>query len=84
MKIQITKTVTVLVGVDVDKLNIVMGGMRDVESTNFEVYYDMIEVAFGHLNLRSNMAHVSMIENTTDESGEFEAFLVNAIENGNY
>lgn len=56
-----------------------MGGQKDVDSTNFEIYYKDVEVAYGHLNNRTNFAHVSMIEQN-DGHEDIEDFLVEGIE----
>ena len=54
-----------------------MTGARDSDSTKFEIFNKGVEVAYGHLNNRSNFAHVTL---TNGDDSELEDCLVAAIE----
>ena len=77
MDITIEKTITVEEKVDTNKLKVMMGGQKDIDSTNLEVYYDDVEIASGHLNNKTNFAHITMNEDNQD----LEDYLLDAIEN---
>ena len=78
MNITLQKTVSVTNPFRPTNLKLLMGGQKDVDSTNFEIYYNDIEIAFGHLNHKSNWAHVTMI---SSDNEELEDCLVELIEN---
>tara|TARA_R110002153_G_scaffold125936_4_gene273121 strand:- start:781 stop:1020 length:240 start_codon:yes stop_codon:yes gene_type:complete len=78
MKITIEKMVKVTSELNTNEIDILFGGQRDVNSVNFEVYYEDIEIAYGHLNNVSNMAHVTIIN---EDNQDLEDYLVNRIEN---
>ena len=79
MTITITKTVTVeeKVNVKVEDLKVVRTNSRDVDSTNLEIYYEEKEIGYGHLNNRTNFAHITLNEDNQD----LEDYLVDGIEN---
>jgi len=77
MKITFTKIVNHTEKVDTKQLAIVMSRARDVDSTSFHVMYKGHVVGDGHLNNRSNMAHVSLNHDTAQD---LEGYLVKAIE----
>lgn len=77
MTLEVTKTVTVKETVDVTKLLVIRGGQRDADSENITVHYNNKEIADGHLNNRTNWAHITMLT----ENEELESYLVDAIEN---
>ena len=79
MKITFTETVTTTKEVQIKDLHVIMGGQKDIDSTNFEVYYGDIEIAYGHLNNKTNFAHVSLINEK--QNGDIGCDLVHAIEN---
>ncbi len=69
---------------DPDKLRVSMGlHHTDIDNKTFEVHYDGILIADGHLNFRTNWAHVEMALDNEDNQ-ELEDFLVKTIESGNY
>ena len=76
MNIEIEKTVTIKEKVNTDKLAVVLGGSRDIDSTKLTVTYEGVEIAYGHLNNVSNMAHISMYT----ENEDLEGYLVRVIE----
>ena len=58
MEIQIYRKVTEVLRLD--KITILKGGMRDVDSIKLTVTYDQIEIGYGHLNIVTNFAHVTI------------------------
>jgi hypothetical protein len=76
-KITIIKQVRALEEVDLKKLSVVITSSRDVESNNLDVMYDGDEIGYGHLNNRTNMAHITLNE----PNDELEDIIVNGIEN---
>lgn len=77
MKITVTKTVTVKENVNTENLKVFRTGSRDIDSTNLELFYNDIEIGYGHLNNRTNFAHITLNE----ENQELEDYLVEGIEN---
>lgn len=79
MTLTITKTVTVeeKVNVKVEDLKVVRTNSRDIDSTNLEIYYEEEEIGYGHLNNRTNFAHITLNEDNQD----LEDYLVEGIEN---
>lgn len=76
MKIEITKTVTVTETVNPEKLAVIRTTQKDIESDRFNIEYDGVEIGHGHLNNRSNWAHIRL--DADNES--LEDYLVQAIE----
>jgi hypothetical protein len=77
MKITVTKTVTVKENVNTENLKVVRTGSRDIDSIHLELFYNDIEIGYGHLNNRTNFAHITLNE----DNQELEDYLVNSIEN---
>lgn len=79
MEITIKKTVEIYVKeeLDANELKVVLGFWRDVDSQKFNVYYKGVEIASGHLNTKTNFAHVTMKK----YDAEIEDYLVDGIEN---
>lgn len=75
MKLTITQTVTT--EVNVKNLKVVRTNAKDIDSTNLVIYYNDVEIGSGHLNNRTNWAHISL----NVDNQELEDFLVNGIEN---
>ncbi len=80
MKITVTKTITVQEELDTNLIEVFMGGNRDLNSQFFEIYYKNKEMAYGHLNHSSGIAHVSLIDDNIDEVEE--ANLIQFFETG--
>ena len=78
MKLTITQTATTEVTskVNVEDLKVVRTNSKDIDSTNVVIYYNENEIGHGHINNRSNWAHVSLNEDNQD----LEDYLVNGIE----
>jgi hypothetical protein len=76
MKITVTKTVRVEEDLKVENLTVVNAGLKDADSVNIEIYYKDVEIGHGHLNIRTNWAHVTLNE----DNPELEDFLVESIE----
>ena len=72
-----TKTITVEESVNPEKLNVVRTGEMDIDSTKLEIFYNEHEIGHGHLNNRTNFAHITL----NDDNQDLEDFLVDAIEN---
>jgi len=83
MNLTITKTVTVEEKVNLRNLKVVRTNSRDVDSTNLEIYYNEKEIGYGHLNNRTNFAHITINEGLLIEEDECELidYLVDGIEN---
>lgn len=79
MTLTITQTVTTEVTskVKVEDLKVVRTNSRDIDSTNLVIYYNENEIGHGHINNRSNFAHISLDE----ENQDLEDYLVDGIEN---
>jgi hypothetical protein len=79
MEITITQTVTTEVTstVNVENLKVLRTNSRDIDSTNLIIYYNDVEIGNGHLNNRTNYAHISL----NLDNQELEDYLVEAIEN---
>ncbi len=82
MKITVTKTVTVQEKVDFKDLQVVRGSSKDIDSINLEIFYKEIEIGYGHLNNRTNFAHVFINEGLFKEEDECDLidYLVDSIE----
>jgi hypothetical protein len=76
-QITINKQVQLTEEVNVKKLSVNMGNSRDIDSRNLVVYYDGEIIGYGHLNNRTNMAHITLDE----PNDELEDIIVNGIEN---
>jgi len=76
-QITINKQVQLTEEVNVKKLSVNMGKARDIDSQNLVVYYDGEIIGYGHLNNRTNMAHITLDE----PNDELEDIIVNGIEN---
>lgn len=76
MTLKITKTVTVEEEVNFENLKVIKTNSRDIDSTNLEIYYNDIEIGYGHLNNRTNFAHITLNEDNQD----LEDYLVDSIE----
>ena len=83
MKITITKTVTLKEDVNFENLKVVRTNAKDVDSVNIEIYYNEEAIGYGHLNNRTNFAHITINENLLEEEDECELidYLVDGIEN---
>jgi len=77
MTLTITKTVTVQEKVNFKNLKVVRTNSKDIDSTNLEVFYNEEEIGHGHLNNRTNFAHITLNEYNQD----LEDYLVDGIEN---
>ncbi len=77
MKITIKKTVMVEEKVKFENLKVLRANSKDIDSTNLEIYYNDVEIGYGHLNNRTNFAHITLNEYNQD----LEDYLVNRIEN---
>jgi hypothetical protein len=77
MKIEITKTVTEVIEVNTDNLKVIRTKSRDIDSTNIVIYYNEEEIGSGHINNRSNWAHITLEK----DNQELEDYLVESIEN---
>ena len=73
-----TVTVTAVEEVKLDKIRVVRTNSRDVDSTNLSIYYGNVEIGHGHLNSRTNFAHITLGEYYCDE---LEDYLIEGIEN---
>jgi hypothetical protein len=76
-QITINKQVQLTEEVNVKKLSVNMGNSRDIDSRNLVAYYDGETIGYGHLNNRTNMAHITLDE----PNDELEDIIVNGIEN---
>lgn len=79
MTLTITQTVTskVTSKVNVEELKVVRTNEKSIDSTNVVIIYYNEEIGHGHINNRSNWAHVSLNEDNQD----LEDYLVKSIEN---
>ncbi len=77
MKITIKKTVMVEEKVKFENLKVLRANSKDIDSTNLEIYYNDVKIGYGHLNNRTNFAHINLNEYNQD----LEDYLVNRIEN---
>ena len=71
------KTVTVEEKVNFENLRVVKTNSKEIDSTNLEIYYNDVEIGYGHLNNRTNFAHITLNEYNQD----LEDYLVDGIEN---
>jgi hypothetical protein len=83
----ITRTKTIEVKTE-EKLNlnniqVVRSNSRDIDSINLDVYYNLEEIGYGHLNNKTNFAHITINENLLNEKDECDLidYLVDGIEN---
>tara|TARA_R110001592_G_C12559286_1_gene690988 strand:- start:167 stop:442 length:276 start_codon:yes stop_codon:yes gene_type:complete len=85
MTIKITKTIEVKTEkkLNLDNIWVARRNTRDIDSINLDVYYDNEEIGYGHLNNRTNFAHITINENLLNEEDECELidYLVDGIEN---
>tara|TARA_R100001463_G_scaffold81254_2_gene135805 strand:+ start:1602 stop:1868 length:267 start_codon:yes stop_codon:yes gene_type:complete len=79
MKITITKKARVEEKVNLENLKVLRTNSKDIDSTNLEIFYNEIEIGYGHLNNRTNFAHITLDEYNED----LEEYLVCGIENRN-
>jgi len=63
--------------VDLSNLKVVRTNPKDADSTNLVIYRNEVEIGYGHLNNRSNWAHILLDQ----ENQELEDYLVESIEN---
>ena len=77
MTLTIEKTVTVEEKVNLENLKVLRTNSKDIDSTNLEIYYNDVEIGYGHLNNRTNFAHITLNEDNQD----LEDYLVDGIEN---
>ena len=77
MTITMKKTVMVEEKVKFENLKVLRANSKDIDSTNLEIYYNDVEIGYGHLNNRTNFAHITLNEYNQD----LEDYLVNRIEN---
>ena len=82
MTITITKTVTVEEEVNFENLKVIRTNSRDIDSTNLEIFHNEEEIGYGHLNNRTNFAHITINEDLFKEEDECDLidFLVDGIE----
>ena len=82
MKITITKTVKVEGELNFENLKVVRANAKDIDSTNLKIYHNDDEIGYGHLNNRTNFAHVTINENLLKEEDECDLidYLVDGIE----
>lgn len=85
MKLTITKTVTVQEEVNLKNLKVIRTNSKDIDSTNLEILHNEEEIGYGHLNNKTNFAHVTINEGLFSEEDEcyLEGYLVDGIENRN-
>jgi len=78
-QIQVKEAVNLLRNIKVNMTN-----SRDVDSTNFEIHYNETQIGHGHLNNKTNFAHVTINEGLFSEEDECELidYLVDGIEGG--
>ena len=76
-QITINKQLKLTEEFNVKKLSVNMGKVRDIDSQNLDIYYDGEAIGYGHLNNRTNMAHITL----NDPNDELEDIIVNGIEN---
>lgn len=83
----ITRTKTIEVKTE-EKLNlnniqVIRSNSRDIDSINLDVYYNLEEIGYGHLNNKTNFAYITINENLLNEKDECDLidYLVDGIEN---
>ncbi len=77
MTITIKKTVMVEEKVKFENLKVLGTNSKYFNSTNLQIYYNDVEIGYGYLNNRTNIAHITLNEYNQD----LEGYLVNRIEN---
>ena len=79
MKITLSKTQTVLVSeeLNLESLIVYKGGSKDIDSNSLEIWYKGKAIGYGHINNKTNFAHITLDE----ENEELEDYLVEGIEN---
>ena len=77
MNISITKEVTISEKINVLKLEVRRTTNKDVDSVNIEISYKNNIIGYGHINNRTNFAHIDLLQ----ENSDLEYYLVYAIEN---
>ena len=75
-------TTTQPIVMNFDNLKVTLTTSRDVDSTNLEIHYNDEEIGYGHLNNRTNFAHVTINEGLLPEENECDLidYLVDGIE----
>ncbi len=83
----ITRTKTIEIKTE-EKLNlnnisVVRANSKDIDSINLDVYYNLKEIGYGHLNNKTNFAHINIYEDLLNEMDECDLvdYLVDGIEN---
>lgn len=74
----ITRTITEVEELNTEDLRVLTTSQRDCDSVNLDVYYNDIEIGYGHLNNKSNMAHITL---NFEDNQELIDYLVEGIEN---
>ncbi len=82
MEILRKKIIEVKEKLNLNKIQVVKANSRDIDSINLDVYYDLEEVGFGHLNNTTNFAHITINEGLLSEIDECDLvdYLINGIE----
>tara|TARA_R110000803_G_scaffold10308_7_gene31717 strand:- start:381 stop:650 length:270 start_codon:yes stop_codon:yes gene_type:complete len=82
MKIQVTKTIVLKEHINLNELQVHVTNSKDIDSDNLEVEYKGIRIGEGHLNNKTNFAHVSISEGIMEEVDECDLidYLVDGIE----
>jgi hypothetical protein len=85
MKITRTKTIEEKTEekLNLNNIQVVRSNSRDIDSINLDVYYNLEEIGYGHLNNKTNFAHITINENLLNEKDECDLidYLVDGIEN---
>tara|TARA_R110002167_G_scaffold20516_1_gene75297 strand:- start:1638 stop:1904 length:267 start_codon:yes stop_codon:yes gene_type:complete len=83
MTISITKTVKVEEKLNFKNLKVIRTNLKDIDSTNLEIYYNNEQIGYGHLNNRTNFAHININDNLLKEEDECDLidYLTDGIEN---
>lgn len=78
----ITETVKIKNELNLNLLNVVRTNARDVDSTNLDVHYKGVQIGYGHLNNKTNFAHITIDEGLLNEVDECDLidYLVDGIE----
>ncbi len=83
MEIVITKTIEVKEKLDLNKIQVVKSNSKGVDSINLDIYYNLQVIGWGHLNNKTNFAHIYINDNLLSEKNQCELvdYLINGIEN---
>ena len=76
MKVTVRELREVELTVNKELIKVSDSGMRDNDSMRLTILYDDYEIGHGHLNLKTNFAHITLNE----DNQEMEDYLVNGIE----